>query len=69
MSAAVPKYQLIEEAPAHIPNLMRILEDDDAPLIVAAARRAWNTASRKPWLEIVACLDTPEAKAFVEEHR
>lgn len=67
-STAVPKYQLIEEAPAHIPNLMRILEDDDAPLIVAAAQRAWNAASRKPWLEFVGSLDTPEAKAFVKEH-
>ncbi len=67
-SAAVPKYQLIEEAPAHIPNLMKVLDDDDAPLIVAAAKRAWNAASRKPWLEIVACIDSAEAKAFVKEH-
>lgn len=68
MSNAVPKYQLIEEAPAHIPNLMKVLDDDDAPLIIEAAKRAWNAASRKPWLEIVACIDSAEARAFIQEH-
>lgn len=64
----VPKYQLIEEGVTHMPNLMRMLDDKDAPLVVAAARRAWNGASRKPWLEVVGSLTTSEAKAFVKEH-
>jgi hypothetical protein len=64
----IAPYQIVEEAFPHLPTLMLRLADDDASLVVEAARRAWNTATRKPWLEIVACIQTDEARAFLAEH-
>lgn len=52
----IPPYQLIEEAPPHMPNLMAILDDADAELIHKAHAKAWNAATRKPWAELVASL-------------
>jgi hypothetical protein len=48
-----PPYQLVEEAVAHIPNLIRRLDDADAGLVARAAGLAWNATTRKPWRAIV----------------
>lgn len=52
----IAEYQLVEEAPAHIPNLMAVLDASDAPLIKKALAKAWNKPTRKPWEELVASL-------------
>lgn len=52
----IATYQLIEEAPPHVPNLMLSLEDKDAPLIRRALDKAWNKATKKPWQELVASM-------------
>ena len=67
-SAKPPLYQLIEEGVWFMPNLLRTLDAADAPLVLEAARRTWNKAVRKPWLEIVACLPGADAQAFLDEH-
>ena len=61
-------YQLIEEAVPHMPNVMHQLGDEGAPLILSCAGLAWDKASRKPWLDLVRCYDTPEALAFLARH-
>lgn len=61
-------YQLIEEAVPHIPNIMSRLGEDGAALIVTCAGLAWDKPSRRPWIELVRCYDTPEAHAFLARH-
>ncbi len=51
-----------------MPNLMRRLDDADAGLVLEAAKTAWNKATRKPWLELAACLPGKPAQAFLAEH-
>ena len=68
LGPTTPKYQVVEELYPHMPNLMLRLDDDDAELVVHAAKLAWNTSVRKPWLEIVACVSSPDARAFLAEH-
>ncbi|MFV8751116.1 hypothetical protein ACNOYE_11280 [Nannocystaceae bacterium ST9] len=62
-------FQLIEEAVPHMPNVMSRLGDEGASLIVTCAGLAWDKASRVPWLDLVACYDTPEAAAFLAAQR
>jgi hypothetical protein len=52
----IARYQLVEEAPPHVPNLMLVLDDKDAPLIRRALDEAWNNKTRKPWQELVASI-------------
>lgn len=52
----IATYQLVEEAPPHVPNLMLSLDDKDAPLIRRALDKAWNKATKKPWQELVASM-------------
>jgi hypothetical protein len=63
-----PAYQIIEEGVWFMPNVLRTLEATDVELVLEAARMAWSKATRKPWLEIVACLPGAKAKAFLAEH-
>lgn len=69
MDPSYRKYELIEEAVQHMPCVMSRLGDAGADLILEAAAMAWNKPSRKPWLELVRCYETPEAHAFVAAHR
>jgi hypothetical protein len=62
------RFQLIEEAVPHIPNVMSRLGEAGSSLIVGIAELAWDKSSRKPWLELVGCYDTEEARAFVAKH-
>lgn len=64
----IAKYQLVENAYPFVPTLMTRLDDSDADLVVRCCERAWNNATRKPWLEIAGSLDTPAARAFVAKH-
>lgn len=64
----VAKYQLVEYLYPHMPTVLQLLDDADAPMVVRAGEQAWNKATRKPWLEIVGCLQTPAAKAFVKKY-
>lgn len=53
----IPSYQLFEEATPHLPNLLQRLDDTDAALIHKARAKAWNATVRKPWDELLACLE------------
>ncbi len=65
---AATLHQLIEEAVPHFPNVMSRLGDDGAALIVTCAGLAWDRPSREPWLNLVRCYTTPEAKAYLAHH-
>jgi hypothetical protein len=62
------RFQLVEEAVPHVPNLMRRLDPADGELIVRAASLAWSKPSRRPWLPLVACYDGEAAHAFLDAH-
>lgn len=64
----IATYQLVENGVWFMPPLMTRLADSDSDLVVRCAERAWNNATRKPWLEVVACLDTAKARAFLVRH-
>jgi hypothetical protein len=68
MKTEAPKYMLLENGYTHMPNLMVRLADADADLVIDICEMAWNKAVRKPWLDIAACLSTPRAIGFLEEH-
>lgn len=52
----IPLYQLYEEAPIHIPNLVQQLDDSDADLLLKAQAKAFSTKVRKLWDDLVACI-------------
>lgn len=52
----IARYQLVEEAYPHVPNLMMVLGDKDATLIKRALERGWNNKTRKPWQELYASI-------------
>jgi hypothetical protein len=52
----IAEYQLVEEAPPHMPNLIATLDSADAALVKEAAKLAWNKVVAKPWLELVGSL-------------
>jgi hypothetical protein len=64
----IAPFQLVENGYPFVPALMTRLDDADVDLVVRCAGRAWNNATRKPWLEIVASLDAPSAKKFLAKH-
>jgi hypothetical protein len=46
---------------------MSRLGDAGSSLVIEVARTAWDRRSRKPWLALVGCYETPEAEAFLAE--
>lgn len=52
----IPAYQLFEEAPPHIPNLVQQLDDSDADLIHKAQAKAFSAKVRKLWDDLAASL-------------
>lgn len=55
----IRKFQLVEEAPPHMPNLVARLDEADADLVRQARDRAYKATLRKPWDALVDSLPAP----------
>lgn len=64
---AQPIYQLVEELVPHAPTIVETLGEQRIELIIRIARRAANKPLRKPWLAILACVDTEQVASYLAE--